>query len=185
MEDHKIVELYWERSQQAIEATDIQYGRYCRTIARNILEDWGWTEETVSDTYMAAWNSMPPHRPSILRTFLGKITRRLSLKRYRDEHREKRGGGQTALALEELEECIAAPETVEEQVIRQELEQAVRRFVEQLPSTQRQIFLRRYWFMEPISDISRDFHFSESKVRSMLYRTRQKLKAFLKEEGIQ
>ena len=100
MEDNRIVELYWARDEKAISETASKYGKYCHTIAYNILRDQGEAEESVNDTYLGAWNAMPPHHPSDLRTFLGKITRRISLKKWRDLHRDKRGGGQVSLALE-------------------------------------------------------------------------------------
>ena len=107
MEDSQIVSLYWQRKERAIKETEAKYGRYCYRIAHNILEHRQDAEECVSDTYLAAWNAIPPHRPSILQTFLGKITRRISLNRWRWEQTQKRGAGQVPLALEELAECIS------------------------------------------------------------------------------
>lgn len=185
MEDKKIVDLFWMRSEQAITETATKYGKYCHSIAYNILANNGDAEEAVNDTYMGAWNSIPPHRPSILRTFLGKITRRISLKKYRDQNRDKRGGGEVALVLEELDECVASPVTVEDEIMAKELGKALNRFVSELPDIERKVFLCRYWFMDSIDTISRDFDFSNSKTKSMLYRTRMNLLAYLREEGLE
>ena len=108
MDDHKIIDLYWARSQQAIAESDRKYGTYCRTIARNILPRLEDAEECVNDTWLRAWNAMPPQRPSVLQAFFGKLTRNLSLDRWRREHAAKRGGSQIELALDELEDCLAA-----------------------------------------------------------------------------
>ena len=128
MDDSKIVDLYWDRKEQAIEETQKKYGSYCYKIAYNILTSKEDAEESVSDTYMTAWNTIPPRRPSVLATFLGKITRHLSIDRWRTRSAYKRGGGQMALALEELEDCIASPESVEQTYAKKELLVAYKRF---------------------------------------------------------
>ena len=184
MDDSKIVELYWDRKEQAIEETQKKYGSYCYKIAYNILTSKEDAEESVSDTYMTAWNTIPPHRPSVLATFLGKITRRLSIDRWRTRSAYKRGGGQVVLALEELEECVASSENVEQTYAKKELLAAYQRFIEKLPVTERRVFLLRYWYLDSIGDIAQKYGFSESKVKSMLHRTRQKLHRCLAEEGL-
>ena len=184
MDDSKIVDLYWDRSEQAIGETDQKYGRYCYRIAYNILASKEDSEETVSDTYMTAWKTIPPHRPSVLGTFLGKITRNLSIDRWRTRSAYKRGGGQMVLALEELEECVASSENVEQTYAKKELLAAYQRFIEKLPVTERRVFLLRYWYLDSIGDIAQKYGFSESKVKSMLHRTRQKLHRCLVEEGL-
>ena len=184
MDDSKIVELYWNRSEQAIGETDQKYGRYCYRIAYNILASKEDSEETVSDTYMTAWKTIPPHRPSVLGTFLGKITRNLSIDRWRTRSAYKRGGGQMVLALEELEECVASSENVEQTYAKKELLAAYQRFIEKLPVTERRVFLLRYWYLDSIGDVAQKHGFSESKVKSMLHRTRQKLRRCLAEEGL-
>lgn len=184
MEDSAIVELYWTRSEYAITETASKYGKYCYVIAHNILQSAEDADESVNDTYLGAWNSMPPHRPSILRTYLGKITRRVSLKKWRDKNRDKRGGGEVALAIEELEECVPSNTTVEEEIIAAELSETLNRFVAELAETERQVFLSRYWYLDSIEQISLDFHFSNSKVKSMLHRTRGKLLSHLRQEGV-
>ncbi|MBT9779008.1 sigma-70 family RNA polymerase sigma factor [Clostridium sp. MCC353] len=183
MEDSKIVDLYWTRSERAITETARKYGNYCYAIAHNILSNAQDADESVNDTYLGAWNSMPPHRPSILRTFLGKITRRISLKKWRDKNRMKRGGGEVALALDELNECIPSGCSVEDEIIARELAGILNRFISELPEIERQVFLCRYWYLDSIEKISLEFNFSSSKVKSMLHRTRVKLRSYLRQEG--
>lgn len=166
MEDSAIVTLYWQRSEQAIAESDTKYGPYCGHIAYGLLQNSEDTQECVSDTWLAAWNAMPPHRPAVLRLFLGKLTRRLSLQRLRRQGRLKRGGGEAALALEG-----------------RELTRLLNRFLSGLPAAQRQVFLARYWYGAAVKDIARQFGYSESKVKSMLYRTREKLRLTLEKEG--
>lgn len=184
MEDSKIIDLYWERDEKAISATASKYGSYCRYIAYNILHNQEDTDECVNDTYLGAWNAMPPHRPHMLRTFLGRITRCVSLKKWRDSHRDKRGGDEVSLVLEELSECVPSNLSVEDSVIAAELSEQINRFLGTLSLTERQVFLCRYWYLDPIDKISTNFCFSGSKVKSMLHRTRAKLLAYLEKEGI-
>ena len=184
MDDAQIVDLYWQRSDEAIRQTQLKYGRYCHTIAYNILASDRDAEECVNDTYLAAWNSMPDKRPSALAGYLGKITRNFALTRLTERTRQKRGGGETALVLEELSECLAAPDAVERQIEARELTQCLDRFLYTLPKTQRQVFLSRYWYMASIEEIAKSFGFSRSKVTSMLHRTRKKLQAALKKEDL-
>ena len=183
MEDEKIVSLYWNRSEQAIAETSLKYGKYCYSIAYNILCSDQDAEESVNDTYMDAWNSMPPHKPSVLSAFLGKITRRLSIDRWRKNRAQKRGGGAMIWVLDELEECISEESSLEEELEKQRLREVINSFVASLQTTEQKVFLCRYWYMDPIDSICRQFGFSESKVKSMLMRTRQKLKIILAEEG--
>ena len=184
MDDTRIIDLYWQRSERAIAETDAKYGAYCRMVALNITGDTRDGEECVSDTWLAAWNAMPPHRPAILSTFLGKITRRISLKKYRSKSAEKRGSGETALALEELEECIASERSIDEQLSAKELAEVLNAFLDMLKADERRVFLRRYWFFDSIEAISTRFGFSQSKVKMLLKRTRDKLRAQLEKEDI-
>lgn len=184
MDDQKIIDLYWSRSENAISETAAKYGSYCYSIAYNILTNNEDAEESVSDTYMAAWKAMPPRRPSVLATFLGKITRHLSIDRWRSRNRYKRGGGEIILALEELKDCAADNQTVENAYERKQTALAFNRFLESLPETERRVFLCRYWYMDSISDIANYYGFSTSKVTSMLHRTRGKLRAVLEKEGL-
>ena len=141
MDDELIVQLYWDRSENAISETDRKYGAYCNSIAYGILQSKEDAEESVNDTYMDAWNSMPPHRPSILSTFLGKITRRISIDRWRTMNRIKRGKGEITLALEELEQCIAGGQSPQREIEKRELAEAINRFLDLLPAEQRRVFL--------------------------------------------
>lgn len=184
MEDQKIVDLYWSRSEQAISETDRKYGKYCYSIAHNILANNEDAEESVSDTYLAAWNAMPPQRPSILATFLGKITRNLSIDRWRNHSRQKRGGGELILALEELEDCIASQSSVDAAMERKRFSDVFNHFLDTLPETERRIFLCRYWYLDPIAEIADRFGFSVSKVTSMLHRIRKKLHTVLEKEEL-
>ena len=184
MEDKEIIDLYWQRSDRAIAETDRKYGRYCGTIAYNICRSREDAEECVGDTWFRAWGLMPDKRPGILSSFLGGITRSLALDRYRSQHRQKRGGGETALALEELAECIpggAEPARVYEQ---KELAEAIGRFVEALPREEQQALVCRYWYMASIEEIGRATGFGKSKVKSLLFRSRKRLAARLREEGL-
>ena len=183
MEDDRIVDLYWQRSENAVSETAEKYGKYLHSISYQILHNAEDAEECVNDTYNDAWQSMPPHRPSVLSTFLGKITRRISIDLWRKYSAEKRGGGTAALALDELEECVSGTEDVMTEVERLELQRKLNDFLLTLPQTERQVFMCRYWYMDPVSDIAKQFAFSESKIKSMLYRTRNKLRAVLEKEG--
>lgn len=183
MDDKAIVELYWNRSENAISETAAKYGGYCFHIAHNILANREDAEESVSDTYLAAWNTIPPRRPGILATFLGKITRHISIDRWRARSAYKRGGGEITLALDELEDCVADTRNVEQDYERKELARAFNRFLDTLPETERNVFLCRYWFLDSVADIAAVFGFSQSKVASMLHRTRAKLRKQLEKEG--
>ena len=184
MEDSAIVDLYWQRSDQAISETDSKYGRYCHTIAYNICASNEDAEECVNDTWFRAWNLMPDKRPSVLSTFLGYITRNFALNRYKARTSKKRGGGETPLALSELEECIPTVIDIEQFYEEKELEAAIDAFVSTLPETDRRLFIARYWFLESIAEISKKLGYSQSKVKSSLYRSRGKLRAYLQEEGL-
>ena len=183
MEDREIVELYWRRSDRAVQESEKKYGPWCRTIAKNIVADLRDAEECVSDTWLAAWNAMPDKRPEKLGGFLGKLTRNLALDRWRAGQRRKRGGGETPLALEELSECIPDGGNVEETVELRELSRTVAAFVRALPETERQVFASRYYALASMEGIAARSGFSQAKVKSMLHRTRLRLRAELEEEG--
>ena len=183
MEDNAIIDLYFKRSEQAIVETDTKYGGYCYSIAYNILSNREDSEESVSDTYMAAWNTIPPRRPNFLNAFIGKLTRHISIDRWRKSSAKKRGGGEIILALDELENCVDVHNT-ENTFERKELTRVLNQFLSSLPETERNVFLCRYWYMDSISDISNYYSFSNSKVTSMLHRIRKKLRTVLEEEGL-
>lgn len=184
MEDSQIVSLYWERNEQAIRETALKYGRYCFSIAYNILSSREDAEESVNDTYMSAWERIPPHQPSVLSAFLGKLTRRISLNKWRNRSRRKRGGGEMILALEELSECIPSGEDVARQMEQKELNLHIVQFLNSLTDTEREVFVCRYWYLADIRQIANAFGFSESKVKSMLHRIRIRLKSHLEKEGL-
>lgn len=184
MEDSRIIDLYWERSERAILETDQKYGAYCRKIARNITEDREDAEECVNDTWYRAWMSMPSERPACLQAFVGKITRNLSLNSYRNRRARKRGQGKTEVLLEELEECLPARESTEEKVEGRLLADSISQFLKSKPEADRLVFIRRYWYADSIGEIAEQFEMSESKVKSLLFRTRNQLKRYLEQEGV-
>ncbi len=184
MEDKQIVDLYWARSEKAISETADKYGRYCYTIAYNILHSNEDSEECVNDTYLHAWNAMPDQRPNKLSAFLGRITRNLSLKRWEKYTAKKRGAGQVPLALNELQECIPATnqtDSVADDIV---LTDVLNRFLASLTAEKRNIFMRRYWYLSPVAEIASDLAISESKVKMSLLRSRNELKQLLEKEGI-
>ncbi len=184
MEDTDLITLYWAREEAAITETAKQYGRYCFRIAYNILQNPEDSEECVNDAYLQAWNTIPPSRPNPLSTFLGRITRNLSLNRYDYHHAQKRGGGQVALTLTELEDCIPVAESTEDIITQRELTALCNDFISKLPTEVRILFVRRYWYLDSIKDIAKSYHLTESKVKVTLKRTREKLRQRLTEEGI-
>ncbi len=183
MEDSQIIELYFERKEEAIKETDSKYGSYCFAIADNILHNAEDAEECVSDTWLKAWNAIPPGRPTVLRMFLAKITRNLSFNRYHAGNAKKRGGGEIHLALEELAECIANESDTESEYMAKELEQCIRSFVRDLPEREGNVFVRRYFFTEPVAEIAKRYHMTDNHVMVVLSRVRRKLKAHLSKEG--
>lgn len=183
MDDTSIVELYWLRSETAITETASKYGRYCYAIAYSILHNPEDADESVNDTYLGAWNSMPPHRPSMLSSFLGKITRRISINKWQKSSADKRGGGEINIALDELCECVPTALNTEQAVQVRELVRAINSFLRSLSPTERDVFVCRYWLLVSIKDISEKFGFGQSKVKTMLHRTRKRLQTYLQEEG--
>ncbi len=184
MEDAAIVDLYWQRSDLAISETDKKYGRYCHTIAYQICNDNEDAEECVNDTWFRAWNAMPTDRPSVLATFLGRITRNLAISLIRSKNRVKRGSGELPLALDELNDCIPSDLDVARSYEIKEFQQAVGSFVASLPETDQKIFVARYWYMTPVKEIAKRLSYSESKTKSILFRLRNQLRDTLKEEGL-
>ena len=184
MDDHQIIDLYWQRNECAINETRKKYGAYCRSIAYNILSSTEDAQECENDTYYAAWNAIPPHRPNKLSAFLGKLTRRISLDLYRSNSAQKRGGDALILSLEELKDCIPNGQSFNDALEERELAQLISRFLRSLPSRDRQIFIRRYWYCDSIKQLAVDFAGSDSKIKMILLRTRAKLKEYLIKEGI-
>lgn len=185
MDDQHIVKLYFDRDEQAIAETQKTYGKYCHAIALRILENREDTEECVNDTYLQAWNSIPPERPTKLGAYLAKITRNLAINRYHADRCEKRGGGEVAIAMDELAECLADADSHASPADDIALRDALNRFLRQLPEATRDIFLMRYWYVCAIQDIARELGMTESRVKMQLSRTRERLRYFLEQEGIQ
>lgn len=183
MKDDGIVDLYWARSENAISETSKKYGNYCYSIAYNVLGNAEDADESVNDVYLEAWNNIPPHRPSVLSTFLGKITRRISIDKWRGRTAEKRGGGETVLVLDELSDCIPSNRSVEHEAEAAELSRLINNFVMALSPMDRRVFICRYWYLDPIADIAQRFGFSQSKVKMMLHRQRKKLLDYLEREA--
>ena len=183
MDDKRIVELYWERSQAAIAHTQEKYGKYCHTIAYNILYSNEDAEECVNDTYLRAWSVMPPHRPDNLSGFLGRITRNLALDKY-DRHRAAKRNANVELAFEELSECIPDGESSASEADAAILKEAINGFLATLPKNTRIIFMRRYWYLCSISEIAKGMSMSESNVKVSLMRTRRLFREYLLKEGI-
>lgn len=184
MKDNEIIELYWNRDEAAITATADTYGNYCYSIAYNILYNNEDAEECVNDTWMNAWKSIPPNRPNCLSTYLGRITRNLSLNRYKLLTTQKRGKGQVALALAELEECVPSQTDMDQIADEMVLVSAIETFLREQSRTERNIFVGRYWYLYSIRDLATAYRTSESRVASLLYRMRMKLKLHLEKEGI-
>lgn len=183
MNDRQIIALYLQRSEEAIQASIDSYGSYCRTIAARILEDPADVEEAVADTWLQAWNAIPPQCPEHLRLFLGKLTRNLALSRWRKNNARCRGGGEVPLALDELGECLSTRDTPETLLDTRELASSLSSFLRGLPTRQRQIFLRRYFYLEDIASIAKDLGAKEVNIRMTLSRVRKKLKDYLLQEG--
>ena len=184
MEDAEIIDLYWQRDQRAIDETHGKYGGFLAGIAWNILRSHSDAEECVNDTWLHAWNAMPPQRPSILSAFFGKLARNLSLDRWRRNRAAKRGGSQVELALHELGDCLPAPGGPEQALDEKETGRVISQFLRSQPELDRALFIRRYWHLESIAALAQSFHLRESQVKSRLFRTRQRLKAALEQEGI-
>ena len=182
MEDERIIALYWQRDESAIPATAEKYSAYCGSIARRILNNAGEVEECLNDTWLRTWNAIPPHRPRRLAVFLAKITRELALDRYKAAHRLKRGGGETPLALEELQE-VTGSEDVESTMEAEELAAAISAFLRTQPELATDLFVRRYYHMEPLHQIAAEFGMGESRAKSILFRMRNRLRSFLEKEG--
>lgn len=182
MEDSAIVGLYWDRDETAITQTQRKYGQYLLKIAVNILADREDSQESVNDTYLAAWNSMPPQKPAVLSTYLGKLTRRISIDCLRRRTSQKRGCGEYALSLEELGEC-AGNSCPEKDLEAKALAQVIADFLHTQSPEVRNVFIGRYYYMDPVKDIARYCHISESKVKILLYRARQGLREQLEKEG--
>lgn len=184
MEDKEIVTLYWQRDSRAISETDAKYGALCRSIAYRICQSREDSEECVNDTWFSAWSSMPDKRPEALSPYLGRITRNHALSRVQSHTRIKRGGNEAAICLDELEGCIASGGDVAAEIELKELESAIKRFIAALKPEERRIFLARYWYIMPTAEIAKRLGIGHSKVKTSLFRTRQKLREYLIKEDL-
>ena len=182
-EDKEIVKMYWDRNEQAIAETSAKYGRYCTYIAMNILNDPENAEECVNDAYLNVWNSIPPHKPSMLSAFLGKIVRNLSLNRYKHIHTAKRGGNEIDLILDELGEIVSGEDAVPDIVIRKELIETINGFISTLSKEKQYMFFRRYWYSDSVKAIAAQCGRTENHISVELGRIRNKLRKYLTERG--
>ncbi len=183
LDDGRIIQLYFERNEQAIAETARKYGNYCTAIARNILGNPEDAEECVNDTYLNTWNAIPPHKPQALSTFLGKIVRNLAFNRYQHNTAAKRGGGEIPLVLDELAYCVSDTEDVTHAYAMKELSSAINDFLGTLPKDKRNIFICRYWYTESIADIAARYRMEYAAVSMTLHRLRKKLHDYLIERG--
>lgn len=181
--DTEIVTLFWQRDERAIQETQTKYDRYLTKIAYNILADTEDSQESVNDTYLRAWNSMPPNRPKLLSSYLAKITRRLAIDIFRKKNSQKRQGSQYADSLSELENCISGGDITGQEVELHMLAAAINKYLRGLSEETRNIFICRYYFSDSIKDVAAYLHISEPKVKSSLFRTRSGLKEYLEKEG--
>ena len=183
MNDDAIVALYWQRDESAITVTQEKYNAYLMKIAWNILNDTGDSEESVNDTYLAAWNSMPPQKPVVLSTYLGKITRRISISMFRKRNADKRRDGEFALSLDEMEEVFTDHMEPEKEIEAKLLGELLNQFLRSLKPDERRTFIGRYYYMDPLKEVAAYCGMSEGKAKTILFRTRVKLKEYLIEEG--
>lgn len=183
MDDSKIIELFFSRDESAIIHTDNKYGGYCYKIAYNILLDSEDSKECVNDTYLAAWQKIPPTRPETLSAFLGKITRNISLKKYRSKKSKKRTGNSVDLIFDELSECIPDKSSVLDALEANELSIIIDSFLRNLPRDERSLFIRRYWYFDSVDTLSLTFGLSVGQVKMRLLRIRKRLLLKLKKEG--
>lgn len=184
MDDQQILDLYWQRSEAAIAETDRKYGNYCHNIAFRILGSREDSDECVNDTYLRAWNAIPPHRPENLATFLGKIVRNLAFDRYDHSAAQKRGAGEVPLVLDELRVCLPQSDPAQQLMDGIVLAQVLDRFLAAQPAMPRKIFMLRYWHVCSVREIAGKLGISESRVKMSLFRTRNSLKKILEKEGI-
>lgn len=183
MNDKELIAGLTSRDDGTLAELQRRYGGYCYAVAYNVLGSGEDAEEIVNDAMRAAWDAIPPAQPDSLRAYLGKLTRNLALKRVRSDTAQKRGGGEAAAVYEELSECVPAEETAESAADTAALRELLQDFVHGLPAAKRRVFLLRYWYVEPVSDIARETGYSEAKVTSMLFRMRNQLKKELEEGG--
>jgi len=182
IEDKKIVDLYWERDENAIKETSLKYGRLCAYIAGNILSSREDSEECINDTYLAVWNAIPKKRPDKFSVFISRITRNLALKKYEYLSAAKRSPA-AVTSLDELADCVSGTDDVESEIEVKYIQRAIGNFLWQQTDEKRNIFIRRYWYFDSVESICKSTGFTQSKVKSILYEMRQKLRKYLEREG--
>ena len=183
MDDEKIIELYWQRNENAISETKAKYGNYCYSIAYNILKNYEDAEECENDTYLEEWRTIPPQKPKILSAYLGTITRRKSIDKWRRKTADKRDG-EIQLSLQDLENYISDDKNISDEIIAEEMAKIISEFLRTLPEKECNVFLRRYWYFDSITEICNRYGYGQSKVKMMLKRTREKLFSYLEKEGM-
>jgi len=183
MEDQQIIKLFWNRDETAIAETSKKYGSYCYSIAKNILQNKEDCDECVNDTYLNAWNALPPHKSNVLSAFLGKITRNLAFDRYSFNHADKRGGGEVSIVLDEIAEIVSDSNDIERVVDNKELAHSINEFLSELPTNKRKMFVLRYWYNEKVSAIAKQFGITENACSVQLNRIRHKLRKHLNDGG--
>ena len=185
MDDDKIIELFWERSEDAVRETEAKYGRYMLSVASNVLVDEQDRQECVNDALLAAWNAIPPARPPALKLFLARVTRNIAVSKWRLLTAEKRGGGQAAAVLDELAELSDGRDFAQEIADSAALSQTLSSFLRSKDKTERTVFIKRYWLFMPVRDIAKSTGLSESSVKVMLHRSRSELRKLLEKEGFE
>lgn len=185
MKDNDIIQLFFDRDEQAISETSAKYGSYCSSIARNILKNWEDAEECVNDTYIKVWNVIPPNRPTMFKAFIGRITRNISFNLYKKMNADKRGNGQIVFILDELAECVSDGNDPYRKIENDELLKTINSFLEKLPQEKRIMFVRRYWYSDSITDIAKRFGVTENSVSVSLNRLRKRLNKYLNERGFE
>ena len=184
MDDREIIQLYWNRNEEAIRETSLKYGRLCSLIANNILKNREDSEEVVNDTYLALWNSIPPKNPDRFSAFTSRITRNLALRKYEYNSAAKRNP-EAVYALEELKDCISGKDSLENELENKRIETAISEFLWEQDEEKRNIFVLRYWYFESVRSISIRTGYSEGKIKSILFRLRKKLREYLRGEDIE
>ena len=184
MEDKNIIGLYWARDESAIAETSSKYGKLCFHIANNILANHEDSEECVNDTYLGVWNAIPEQRPSRFSVFVSRIARNLALKKFEYLSAAKRNA-EAVCSCEELEDCVSGKDYIENELENKLIEQTIDKFLWQQGEVKRDIFIYRYWYFDSISTICRHTGFSQSKVKTILYDLRRKLRKYLESEGIE
>lgn len=184
MDDKGIIALFFARDEKAIAQSDVKYGQYCRSISFNILCDHQDAEECTNDTYLQAWNTIPPTKPESLKAYLGRIVRNISLNKFKSKQTQKRKSDEFSAAYDELENVLASGQSIDEYIDEIHLKDLIETFLDKQTKENRKIFIARYWYFESISEISAKLGVSESKTKMSLLRMRNSLRNFLEQEGV-